>query len=196
MPDSKLARKREDRLRKATAEREEANFRAAHAAAVAQNEAAQKAAAVQAASMAGRLGDPYGDPFAAAAAAAAAHHRITGRVTPNSPHGHGAVGAPGSGPRPSPFGPGHPLHSAAVAADLERLDRDRRSIEHAQHSEQVAAMRLHSIAQSLQGSAGGTHPSGTGPPAHHPPTSRMSPFGPHQGSFFRQTLIEKGTVPV
>ena len=44
MPDSKLARKREDRLRKATAEREEANFRAAHAAAVAQNEAAQKAA--------------------------------------------------------------------------------------------------------------------------------------------------------
>ena len=45
VPDSKLARKREDRLRKATAEREEANFRAAHAAAVAQNEAAQKAAA-------------------------------------------------------------------------------------------------------------------------------------------------------
>ena len=44
VPDSKLARKREDRLRKATAEREEANFRAAHAHAVAQNEAAQKAA--------------------------------------------------------------------------------------------------------------------------------------------------------
>ena len=44
MPDSTLARKREDRLRKATAEREEANFQAAHAYAVVQNEAAQKAA--------------------------------------------------------------------------------------------------------------------------------------------------------
>ena len=46
--------------------------------------------------MAGRLGDPFSDPFAAAAAAAAAHHRMTGRITPNSP----AAGPPGSGPRP------------------------------------------------------------------------------------------------
>ena len=74
----------------------------------------------------------------------------------------------------SPFGPGHPLHSAAAAAELERLDRDRR-IEHSE------AMRLHSIAQSLQGSSAPGHPGSSGPPAHHPPTSRMSPFGPPQG---------------
>merc|ERR1712110_288213 len=81
VPDSKLARKREDRLRKATAEREEANFRAA----MAQNEAAQKAAA-QAASMAGRLGDHFADPYAVAAAAAA-HHRMTGNYTEFACHG-------------------------------------------------------------------------------------------------------------
>ena len=46
--------------------------------------------------MAGRLGDPFSDPFAAAASAAALHHRMTGRITPNSP----ATGPPGSGPRP------------------------------------------------------------------------------------------------
>ena len=45
--------------------------------------------------MAGRLGDHFADPFAVAAAAAA-HHRMTGRITPNSP----ATGPPGSGPRP------------------------------------------------------------------------------------------------
>lgn len=42
--------------------------------------------------MAGRLGDPFSDPFAAAAAM----HRMTGRITPNSP----ATGPPGSAPRP------------------------------------------------------------------------------------------------
>ena len=44
--------------------------------------------------MAGRIGDPFTDPFAAANAAAI--HRMTGRITPNSP----ATGPPGSAPRP------------------------------------------------------------------------------------------------
>ena len=91
----------------------------------------------------------------------------------------------------SPFGPGHPLHSAAAAAELERLDRDRRSIEHAQHSE---AMRLHSIAQSLQGSPAPGHPGSSGPPAHHPPTSRMSPFGPPQGKLDRISMIDLSSL--
>ena len=82
----------------------------------------------------------------------------------------------------SPFGPGHPLHSAAAAAELERLDRDRRSIEHSE------AMRLQSIAQSLGGSHGSGHPGSSGPSAHHPPTSRMSPFGPPTGTLKIKSL--------
>ena len=80
------------------------------------------------------------------------------------------------------------MHSAAAAAELERLDRDRRS--QIEHSE---AMRLHSIAQSLQGSSAPGHPGSSGPPAHHPPTSRMSPFGPPQGNSFQNTFLYKRT---
>ena len=39
------------------------------------------------------MGDPFADPFAGANAAL---HRMTGRITPNSP----ATGPPGSAPRP------------------------------------------------------------------------------------------------
>ena len=73
----------------------------------------------------------------------------------------------------SHFPPGHPLHAAAMA-DLDRMDRERRSLE--QHAQQSEAMRLHSIAAAAaaNSAAGGA----SGPTSAHPPSSRMSPFGP------------------
>ena len=75
------------------------------------------------------------------------------------------------------------MHSAAAAAELARMNRDRPSIEHSE------AMRLHSNVQFLQGIPASGHPGSSGPTAHHLLTSRMSPFGPRPGCHLYTTYI-------
>ena len=134
VPDSPLARRRDDRLRKAAIEREESNLRqmahahqaqqaqAAHAAQQQQQEAIAKFNQVHAAQRAAAMqqADPFGaganDPFAMhmRAAAEAAARQGTPHGAPARPMSRGGP----TPPRPSPFPPGHPL--GAQAASMEQ----------------------------------------------------------------------------
>ena len=169
VPDSTLARKRDDRLRKAQIEREETNFRMAHA--QAQQEAMAK---LNAARMDPH--NPFADPFAAAAAAA---HHLRGQLPP-PPSSNPQRPVSRGGPTPPRFPPGHPLGPTSMEQhmkQIEQLERERMDRERREQDALRLSIGGLPTSRSPFGPPGNPFPTPTTSAHQPPPPSHSQPSG-------------------